>query len=144
MPAPYVAIGRVEGSVQHINGVAAGSDRVDAFSLGGILDPLLEERVLSRRRGANTELVRRRGPVTPLPGPEGRRRTGVALSLDGRKRGRSMLDEDWVVEPQAQLTYQTFGKSSGSDPGGLVTFDNTDSLIGRLGLRGARTWDAAG
>ena len=66
------------------------------------------------------------------------RGTGVALSLEGALPLH--VAAGWVLEPQAQLTYQTFDKHSSSDAGGLVTFDNTDSLIGRLGLRAAHTW----
>ncbi len=132
----YFALGRVDGSVRHVNGAKAGSDQVDAYSLGGYwthfwksgayLDGVIQyswyDGVASSVREA------------PLKG----RGTGLALSLEG---GLPLhVAEDWVLEPQAQLTYQTFDKHSANDVGGLVTFDNTDSLIGRLGVRAARTW----
>ena len=56
---------------------------------------------------------------------------GVALSLEGALPLH--VSKDWVLEPQAQLTFQTFGKISTNDIGGPVSFDNTSSLIGRVG-----------
>lgn len=50
---------------------------------------------------------------------------------------------DWRLEPQAQLVYHHAYKADGFDAGGAVRFDGQDSLIGRLGLRLAQTWDRA-
>ena len=64
--------------------------------------------------------------------------TGWAGSLEG---GLPLqIDERWVVEPEAQLTYQHFNGSAANDVAARVHFHNTDSLVGRLGVRVAYTW----
>ncbi len=136
----YLAIGRVDGEVKHINDVRAGDDRVDAFSLGGYWTHFWKS-------GAYLDGVAQyswydaEAQSPRMPALKGRG-TGIALSLEGGLPFH--IDTDWVLEPQAQITWQTFDKTSGSDEGGLVTFDSTESLIGRLGLRGARTWSRQG
>ncbi len=132
----YFALGRSDATVTQITGKEAGSDRIDAFSLGGYwthfwksgayLDAVLQESWYD----VTAQSVRL--PALKADG------TGFAVSLEGAHPFH--IDKDWLLEPQAQLTYQTFNRASGDDLGGQVTFDNTDSLIGRLGLRAERTW----
>ena len=47
-----------------------------------------------------------------------------------------------MVEPQAQLVYQTFDFDDFDDVAAEVSYSDTDSLAGRLGARLARSWDA--
>lgn len=132
----YVAFGRSWGTVYHINDIQAGSDQVDAVSLGGYwthfwksgsyLDAIVQRSWYSAKAQS-----------ADLPALKGNG-AGWALSLEG---GRPFaMKGNWVLEPQAQLTYQTFDKISSSDAGGLITFEGDDSLVGRLGLRAAKTW----
>ncbi len=132
----YVAFGRSWGTVYHINDIQAGSDQVDAVSLGGYWTHFWKS-------GSYLDVIVQRSwysakaQSADLPALKGNG-AGWALSLEG---GRPFaMKGNWVLEPQAQLTYQTFDKISSSDAGGLITFEGDDSLVGRLGLRAAKTW----
>ncbi len=58
---------------------------------------------------------------------------GYALSLEAGKR--IALNENWILTPQAQLTWSTVDFDSFIDPyGARVSLDKGDSLKGRLGL----------
>ena len=52
-----------------------------------------------------------------------------------------MLERGWILEPQGQLIYQRFDGDNHRDAGGIVSFKDTSSLIGRLGARLANTWE---
>jgi len=58
---------------------------------------------------------------------------GIAVSLEGGYPIR--LNDDWRLEPQAQVIYQALDLDEFSDPASTVRFDNLDSLVGRIGLR---------
>lgn len=63
---------------------------------------------------------------------------GYAASLEG---GYPIaLGNGWIIEPQAQLMYQTIPTGSRSDGAALVRFSDVDSLAGRLGARLAKSW----
>lgn len=64
--------------------------------------------------------------------------SGWALSLEGGYPFKVM--GDWVLEPQGQIVWQTFDGGEAHDLAAQVGFEETDSLVGRLGLRVARTW----
>ena len=51
-----------------------------------------------------------------------------------------MFEDGWIVEPQAQLVYQTF--SFDDDLAAEVSYSDTDSLAGPVGARLARSWEA--
>ena len=120
----YFSLGRVGGSVTHVNDKPAGSDRVDAVSLGGYWTHFWANGAyldgVAQYSWYNVEAQSVR--LAPIKGQG----SGVALSLEGAVPLH--VSQDWVIEPQAQLTYQTFGKISANDAGGPVTFENTDSL----------------
>ena len=64
---------------------------------------------------------------------------GVAASLEG---GYPLaLSEGWILEPQAQAIFQAIEVDSFSDGFADISFDDTNSLVGRLGLRLARNFD---
>jgi len=64
--------------------------------------------------------------------------SGWAGSLEG---GLPLqIDKRWTVEPEAQVTYQHFNSEPANDIAARVDFKNTDSLVGRVGLRVAYTW----
>lgn len=67
---------------------------------------------------------------------------GFAASLEGGYPIR--FDEDWRLEPQAQLIYQALSIDSFDDPGAHVRFYDLDSLTGRIGLRLANSGDLQG
>ncbi|MEN3930559.1 autotransporter domain-containing protein [Microvirga sp. W0021] len=51
------------------------------------------------------------------------------------------LGNGLIIEPQAQLAYQTILFDNSSDAYGRFYFSNTDSLRGRIGARLAKTWN---
>ena len=132
----YFALGRVDGTVTHVTGKEAGSDQVDATSLGAYWTHFWANGAyldgIAQYSWYDVEAHSVR--LAPIKANG----AGIALSLEGALPLH--MSPEWVIEPQAQLTYQTFNKISLNDIGGQVTFDNTDSLIGRLGLRATRTW----
>lgn len=132
----YAAIGRIEGDVTHFNGIRAGTNTIDGYSLGaywthfgpsgwyldGVLQGTWFDAVADSRRLIK---LKREG-------------FGFAASLEG---GYPIaLGNGWIIEPQAQLVYQTLVNGSGSDGAALVRFSDVDSLAGRLGARLARSW----
>ncbi|WP_198174110.1 autotransporter family protein [Mesorhizobium xinjiangense] len=71
-----------------------------------------------------------------------------SLATDGVGFGASLeagypfpLDDGWIIEPQAQLTYQTISIDDASDGTATVSYSDIDSLRGRLGVRLARAWE---
>ena len=50
----------------------------------------------------------------------------------------SGLNEEWVIEPQAQLVYQKINLNDANDGVARVRFSDVDSLRGRVGVRVAR------
>ena len=59
--------------------------------------------------------------------------TGVTLSLEGGYP--IQLSSEWTLEPQAQLIWQHLSLDGQRDAFSSVSFDNDDSVTGRLGLR---------
>jgi hypothetical protein len=47
----------------------------------------------------------------------------------------------WIIELQAQVTYQNIELDDASDGAATVSFSDVNSLIGRLGARLARSWE---
>jgi outer membrane autotransporter protein len=132
----YVALGDARADVQHIGRFEAGTDVVDAWSLGAYWTHFWAN-------GAYLDGVAQHswydveGRSVRLPALKGEA-TGWAGSLEGGLPLR--IDARWLVEPEGQLTYQHFNSSSGEDVAARIAFRNTDSLVGRLGLRVAYTW----
>lgn len=131
----YGVFGQARGEVDHIGGRRAGTVRIDGSSLGAYWTRFW-------RNGAYLDGVAQYTwfdgqALSPrMPALKGDAR-GYAVSLEGAYPLR--FRQDWVVEPQAQLTYQRFDGEPTSDIAAEVDFEDTDSLIGRLGLRVART-----
>ncbi|WP_165188938.1 autotransporter outer membrane beta-barrel domain-containing protein [Caulobacter soli] len=132
----YGAFGRAKGKVRNWDGQVAGRDQVDAWSLGAYWTRFWE-------KGAYLDGVVQftwfdaKAQSVRLPALKGDAKA-LALSLEGGKPFHQK--HDWIIEPQAQLIYQHFHGGKGRDEGGPVRFDQTDSLVGRLGARVARTW----
>ncbi|MBY5543644.1 autotransporter outer membrane beta-barrel domain-containing protein [Rhizobium leguminosarum] len=65
---------------------------------------------------------------------------GFAASLEG---GYPFdLGDGWLLEPQAQVIWQTIRMDDFNDGAADVRYDNLNSLAGRIGARVARTWEA--
>lgn len=64
---------------------------------------------------------------------DSRKATGYALSIEAGQR--LVIDQNWSLVPQAQLTYSSVDANSFNDPwGSRVSLHNSDSLIGRIGI----------
>lgn len=133
----YGAIGRVDGDVRHYNGRDAGWNTLDAYSLGAYWTRFGEK---AAYLDGVVQFTWYDGEVrsTRLPKLEVDAK-GFTASLEGGKPLH--VKPGWVVEPQAQLIYQHFFEVETRDVGGRVRFDDDDSLLGRLGVRVARTWE---
>ena len=132
----YAAVGLLTGGVTHFDHSFAGTDSVNAYSLGGYwthfgrtgwyLDAILQG-TWYNANGASTTL-----PALTTNG------WGFASSLEG---GYPIhLGAGFIVEPQAQIVYQNVSLGDGNDTAATVAFRNIDSLAARIGARVARTW----
>jgi len=71
-----------------------------------------------------------------------------SLSTNGFGFGSSLesgypfpLANGWIIEPQAQATYQHVDINDASDGAATVSYSDVESLVGRLGARLAKTWE---
>ena len=135
----YFAIGRGEGDVEHSLPnlrVRGGSNEFDGYTLGGYwthfgpsgwyLDSVLQ--------GTWYDFTTKpqRFLETDTDG------FGLAASLE---TGYPIqLGNGVVLEPQAQLIYQTLNISHAQDIAAVIRFRNDDFLTGRVGARLAKTW----
>ena len=140
----YLAFGRGNADVEHNllgRTFKGGEDDFDAVSVGGYwtrfgennwyLDGVLQgtwyDMEMTGRRGL------RDGETNGF---------GFAASLEG---GYPFdLGNDWLLEPQAQLVYQTLNIDDFNDGAADVRYSDTNSLAGRIGARVARDWDVDG
>lgn len=132
----YGGVGRIEGDVTHFNGIRAGRNTIDATSLGaywthfGAAGWYLDGVVQGTWYDAKADS--RRGFVL------NRDAFGFAASLEG---GYPIaLGQGWIIEPQAQIVYQTISSGTAADAAALVRFSDADSLAGRIGGRLAKSW----
>lgn len=132
----YAAIGRIEGDVSHFNGIRAGTNSIDGYSLGAYwthfgpsgwyLDGVLQGTWFDAEADSKRLIKLKRDGF------------GFAASLEG---GYPLqLGNGFILEPQAQVIYQTLVNGSGRDGAALVRFSDVDSLAARLGARLARSW----
>ncbi|WP_175216500.1 autotransporter outer membrane beta-barrel domain-containing protein, partial [Achromobacter deleyi] len=131
------AIGYAKTKVDNYDGNKAGEGRLNGYSLGaywthyGPTDWYVDTGVM-----ATWYRIRANGyrdlPELKTDG------LGLAANVEGGYPFR--LNPEWVLEPQAQLTYQWVNIDSAHDGAANVRFKNVESLVGRLGVRLARTW----
>lgn len=136
----YGAIGHGEGEVTHFDGAGAGTNSFNAYTLGGYwthfgpqnwyLDGIVQVTWYDAKG---------QGPGLP---PLKTDAVGYSASLEAGYPLR--LGDRWLLEPQAQLVWGKLDMDNASDAGGSVNFRGADSLMGRLGARLARTWNAGG
>jgi outer membrane autotransporter protein len=135
------AIARMEGDADAGVGQAAGDAAVDAYSLsgywtkygekGGYLDAVVQAAWYDYS-------VR-----SALPSGLEDDGFGAAVAVEIGKP--IFLQEEqgpqpgWILEPQGQLLYQVFDEAGAGDEAGRVRFEDTESLLGRVGLRLANT-----
>ena len=132
----YGAVGRIQGDVRHFNGIRAGTNTIDGYSIGAYwthfgasgwyLDGVIQGTWFEAEADSRRLVKLKRDGF------------GFAASIEG---GYPVaLGGGWIVEPQAQLVYQTLVQNSGHDGLGLVRFSDVDSLAGRVGARLAKDW----
>jgi outer membrane autotransporter protein len=132
----YAGFGQVRADVTHDTGARAGVDKTSSWSVGAYWTHFWDN-------GSYLDGVAQYSwnhmHAHSLDVPELQANTGSwALSLEG---GRPFhRPNDWVIEPQVQLTWQRFDGTTVEDPAARITFADTSSLIGRLGVRTAKTW----
>lgn len=66
---------------------------------------------------------------------------GILASLEGGYAFK--LNNGWTIEPQAQIAYQRMTFDSAKDAYGQFSFDDGESLRGRLGVRVTKSWNMA-
>jgi len=64
---------------------------------------------------------------------------GLAASLEGGYPFH--FENEWILEPQAQLVYQAIDVDDFNDGAADVRYSDEDSLAGRIGARLTRDWD---
>lgn len=133
----YGAIGRIRGDVTHFNGIKAGTNTIDGYTLGaywthfGASGWYLDGVVQGTWFDAEADSKR----LLPKLKRDG---FGFGASLEG---GYPIaLGGGWTIEPQAQLVYQTLVNGSGHDGAALVRTSDVESLAGRVGARLAKGW----
>ncbi|WP_396616113.1 autotransporter outer membrane beta-barrel domain-containing protein [Lysobacter soli] len=137
----YGAVGYAEGEVDHFNRTRAGDERIDGYSLGGYwtrygaanrdwyVDTVLQATWYEASAGAATRDLERMET-------DG---FGFVASLEGGYPLRDRGDH-WIWEPQGQLIYGWLDLEDSRDMAANVSFEDTDSLVGRLSLRLSRDW----
>jgi outer membrane autotransporter protein len=133
----FAAFGGATADVTHFDETPAGTLNLGGVTLGGYWTRIGEEGWyldgVVQGTFYNLEAVSGRLPDLETDG------VGFAASLEG---GYPFdLGDGLVLEPQAQLTYQTIGLGTGTDGAAQVSFSDIHSLTGRLGLRLAKTWE---
>lgn len=132
----YTAIGQMSANVTHFTGLPAGSNTLNAYTLGGYWT----------RFGATGWYLDAVAQYTwndlkavPI-GISGLTTHGgsFAASLEAGKPFQ--LGGGYSIEPQAQLMYQTASLTGSSDSAASVVFSDVDSLVGRLGARLSRSF----
>ena len=132
----YAAFGRATADVDHIGGRFAGQAAMNGVSLGSYWTHIGKEGwyVDGVVQGTRYDVDNARSPA------------GLNLDTRGFGFGASLetgypfrLNDEWLLEPQAQLVYQTINLNDANDGAAKIRFSDVDSLRGRLGVRIART-----
>ncbi|MFC7398149.1 autotransporter outer membrane beta-barrel domain-containing protein [Chelatococcus sp. GCM10030263] len=128
----FVSAGFAEGDVKHVFGGPAGTLSLEGYSLGlywthygptgWYLDAVVQ--------GNWYADVTARSVLGQGLSSDG---WGATASLEG---GYPIaLGNGFTLEPQAQIVYQRVSLDGGGDAFGLVSYDDTDSFLGRVGAR---------
>ncbi|WP_158598571.1 autotransporter-associated beta strand repeat-containing protein [Achromobacter sp. K91] len=132
----YVAFGRATADVDHLDGRSAGQAAMNGVTLGGYWTHIGKEGwyVDAVIQGTRYDVDNGRSPAGYNLDTRG---FGFATSLEGGYPFR--LNDEWVIEPQAQLVFQNVNLNDANDGAAKIRFKDVDSLRGRLGVRLART-----
>jgi outer membrane autotransporter protein len=131
----YLGYGRITSDVTHYNGRKAGRDEVKGTSLGLYWSHFWDKGQYLDAVWQGTWAKARARSVGPFDLE--RHGFGWAGSLEG---GYPFHKDTQILEPQAQVIYQTISGGGSQDSAALVRYRNMDSLAARLGLRWANTW----
>ncbi len=133
----FVGFGRIESDVRAVLGGKAGSTSMDGYSVGAYW----------ARKGASGWYVDAVVQATWYDQIRARSVLGETLSTDGWGFAASLeggypiaLGAGWTIEPQAQLIYQRISIDGAADRFGRISYDDTDTLYGRLGGRLTKSW----
>lgn len=134
----YLAVGQARSDVTHYDGTLAGDNYVEGYSLGGYWTHYWPNAAYLDGVVQASWLEARSNSARPLPSLKSHG-WGGAVSLEGGYPFGSQND-GWVVEPQAQLVYQSIDMKDGRGFSVRVRFEDVTSLALRAGARAARTW----
>jgi outer membrane autotransporter protein len=134
----YFAIGQAKSDVQHFDGILAGDNYIEGYSLGGYWTHYWPNAAYLDGVVQATWLDARSNSTRPLPSLKSDG-WGGAVSLEGGYPF-AMGGSGWIIEPQAQLVYQAIDMGDGRGFNVRVSFDDVTSFAARLGARAARTW----
>ncbi|MFJ1267934.1 autotransporter domain-containing protein [Legionella lytica] len=127
----YGAFGRVQGDVKRPHRYL-GSNEFVAYTIGGYwtlyspteayIDTVLQGTSYTNARSNSSRI-----PALETGG------WGFAASVEGGYP--FAFQQQWLVEPQGQLVYQSIDLDNTRDIAALIRFRNNESLAGRLGIR---------
>lgn len=132
----YAAFGRATADVDHFDGSFAGQAALNGVTLGGYWTHIGKEGWYLDAVAQGTWYDVRNGS-SPAGHNLDTNGFGLAASLETGYPFR--LDDEWVIEPQAQLVFQMISLDDANDGAATVRYSDIDSLTGRLGVRLART-----
>jgi outer membrane autotransporter protein len=133
----FAGAGYAEGDVDHVFGGRAGTMSLDAYSFGAYWTHFGSQgwylnALVQGTRFADVEMQSVLGQGLSTEG------WGAAASLEA---GYPIaLGNDFVLEPQAQIIYQRVSLDNGADAFSQVSFEDSDSYLGRVGARLSRTF----
>ena len=132
----YAAFGRATADVDHFDGSFAGQAALNGVTLGGYWTHVGKEGwyLDALAQGTWYDVNNNGSPAGLNLDTNG---FGFAASLESGYPFR--LNDEWVIEPQAQLVFQTISLDDANDGAATVRYSDIDSLTGRLGVRLART-----
>lgn len=131
----YGAIGYSKTNVTHYDQTKAGDNRFTGYSIGGYWTHMSAEDAYVDLIGQLTRYDVKAGSQRGLPDMKTK---GLGWAVSGEIGKPIRLQQDWIVEPQAQLVYQSLNLDDAVDAGASMQFSDMDSLQGRLGLRIAK------
>lgn len=138
MAGAYFAGSRGFAHVDAVQGGRAGKVSMQGYTVGAYWTGMSQSRSYV---DAVAQVTRYQGVHANSMGgerisPDG---WGFAASLEG---GYSIkLAENWTIEPQAQLIYQNISLGGTTrDRFGLIDFEDSDAVHGRLGARVTKKW----
>ncbi|ABR90533.1 autotransporter [Janthinobacterium sp. Marseille] len=131
----YGAIGYSKTNVTHYDRTQAGDNRFTGYSIGGYWTHMSAEDAYVDLIGQLTRYDVKAGSQRGLPDMKTK---GLGWAVSGEIGKPIRLQQDWIIEPQGQLVYQSLKLDDAIDAGATMQFSDMDSLQGRLGVRIAK------